>query len=65
MLWVFDQQYPDLIHPFATVVDSPDLPEPEEMVCVCADSKPGWVRWPEGGKLVYSRFSTLDDSIDA
>lgn len=65
MLWVFDDQWPELIHPFASVVDHPQLPSPEEMVCCCADSKPAWVRWPEGEKKVFQRFSDGDESIDA
>ncbi|KAI9782055.1 MAG: hypothetical protein M1816_001996 [Peltula sp. TS41687] len=65
MLWVFDPQWPELLHPFASVVDEPVLQAPDEMVCVCADSKPGWVRWPEGRKEVWGRFSERDESIDA
>jgi hypothetical protein len=30
---------------------------PEEMVCVRGDSKPAWVRWPEGKKSVHDGFN--------
>ncbi|KAI9801008.1 MAG: hypothetical protein M1825_003542 [Sarcosagium campestre] len=56
MLWVFDPAWPELIHPFATAIDSPPLPEPEEMVCIKANSKPDWVRWPQGRKKVYQDY---------
>lgn len=54
-LWVFDRQWPELVHPFASVIDTP-LPAPEEMVCVKGDSKPAWLRWPEGKKSVHQDF---------
>ncbi|TAQ87934.1 hypothetical protein B7494_g3747 [Chlorociboria aeruginascens] len=41
MLWLWDKSWPELIHPFASAIDT-DMPVPEEMVCVKADSKPGW-----------------------
>ncbi|KAI9838466.1 MAG: hypothetical protein M1838_004591, partial [Thelocarpon superellum] len=41
MLWVYDAAYPDLIHPFASAIDT-ELPVPDEMVCIRADSKPDW-----------------------
>ncbi|KAI9849507.1 MAG: hypothetical protein M1837_004127 [Sclerophora amabilis] len=61
MLWVYDSSWPKLIHPFASAIDSP-LEPPEEMVCVKADSKPDWVRWPEGQKQIYQDYGP--DSID-
>jgi hypothetical protein len=60
-LWVFDKSWPELIHPFASVIDTP-LPVPEEMVCVKANSKPEWVRWPEGKKSVHQDFG--EDSLE-
>ncbi|KAI9674794.1 MAG: hypothetical protein M1817_001698 [Caeruleum heppii] len=61
MLWVFDASWPDLIHPFASSVDS-NLPLPDEMVCVKANSKPDWVRLPEGKKSVHQDYG--EDSIE-
>ena len=61
MLWLWDKTYPELIHPFASAVDS-ELPQVDEMVCVRGDSKPAWVRWPEGKKSVHDAFG--GDSIE-
>ncbi|KAK2799679.1 hypothetical protein FQN51_006813 [Onygenales sp. PD_10] len=55
MLWLWDRQWPELIHPFASAIDT-ELPVPEEMVCVLADSKVAWARWPEGKKVVYEGY---------
>lgn len=55
MLWLWDATWPELIHPFASAIDTP-LPTPEEMTCVLNESKPDWVRWPEGKKSVYERY---------
>lgn len=51
MLWLWDPTWPELIHPFASAIDTP-LPAPDEMVCVLGSSKPDWVKWPEGKKSV-------------
>ncbi|KAH8808404.1 DUF636 domain protein [Xylogone sp. PMI_703] len=61
MLWLWDKTWPELIHPFASAIDT-ELPSPDEMVCVEGDSKPDWVRWPEGKKQVHQNFGT--DSIE-
>ena len=61
MLWVYDSQWPELIHPFASAIDTP-LPPPDEMVCVMACSKPDWVRWPDGEKQVFDKYGP--DSIE-
>ena len=42
-LWVWDPRWPDLVHPFASAIDTP-LPEPPEAVHMMLGSKPGWVR---------------------
>jgi len=42
MLWVHDDGWPELAHPFASAIDS-DLPEPPELVHLMLDFKPGWV----------------------
>ena len=56
MLWLWDKSWPELIHPFASAIDT-ELPIPEEMICVRGDSKPKWVRWPEGKKQVFQGFN--------
>ena len=61
MLWLWDHQWPELIHPFASAIDT-DLPVPDEMVCVMEGSKPAWVRWPEGKKSVHQLYG--EDSLE-
>ncbi|KAI9819742.1 MAG: hypothetical protein M1826_001095 [Phylliscum demangeonii] len=74
MLWLWDEQWPELVHPFASAIDTP-LPvvEGEEvstkgrgdggaMVCVMADSKPDWARWPDGPKRVWPLYA--EESIE-
>ncbi|PGH27390.1 hypothetical protein AJ80_00868 [Polytolypa hystricis UAMH7299] len=55
MLWLWDHHWPELIHPFASAIDT-ELPVPEEMVCIMNGSKPAWVRWPEGKKSVHETY---------
>ncbi len=42
MLWVHDDDWPELVHPFASAIDS-ELPEPPGRVHLMLDFKPGWV----------------------
>ena len=42
-LWVSDPRWPDLVHPFASAIDTP-LPEPPESVHMMLGSKAPWVR---------------------
>lgn len=42
-LWVYDPHWPDLIHPFASAIDS-KLPVPPENVHMMLDSKANWVQ---------------------
>jgi hypothetical protein len=42
-LWQCDPRWPDLVHPFASAIDTP-LPEPPEQVHIMLGSKPAWVR---------------------
>jgi hypothetical protein len=46
-LWVFDPRWPELVHPFASAVDTP-LPVPTERVHVLLDSKASWVEVTDG-----------------
>lgn len=46
-LWVYDPRWPDLLHPFASAVDSP-LPRPPERVHIMLDYKVDWVTDPNG-----------------
>jgi hypothetical protein len=42
-LWVQDKQWPDLVHPFASVIDT-KLPEPPERVHIMLGSMANWVQ---------------------
>lgn len=41
-LWLYDKRWPDLVHPYASVIDT-ELPEPPEHTLLMLDFKPGWV----------------------
>lgn len=44
-LYVRDPRWPELVHPFASAIDTP-LPVPRERVHIMLASKPDWVRVP-------------------
>lgn len=52
MLWVWDPNWPELIHPFASAVDTP-LPVPPERVHMMLDFKANWVSVPQGPQERY------------
>ncbi|KAK1224596.1 hypothetical protein PQX77_012491 [Marasmius sp. AFHP31] len=58
MLWLYDKQWPELIHPFASAIDSP-LEKPKEIVCLKLTDKPEYVRLPEGEKTLYQDYPEL------
>ncbi|KAH7925134.1 hypothetical protein BV22DRAFT_1195386 [Leucogyrophana mollusca] len=78
MLWLYDETWlvitcgpsqpfdvalrPELLHPFASAIDSPELEPPGEMVVAMTDSKPAYVRLPEGKKSVHEIYG--EDSIE-
>ena len=41
-LWVYDSRWPELVHPFASAVDT-ELPRPPERIHLMLGSKAGWV----------------------
>ncbi len=41
-LWVQDTRWPDLVHPYASIIDS-ELPEPPERVHLMLEFKASWV----------------------
>ncbi len=47
-LWVYDPRWPELVHPFASAIDS-DLPRPPERTHLMLGSKAGWVE-PAAGE---------------
>ena len=49
-LWLFDPRWPELVHPFASAIDS-ELPTTPETEHIMLDFKPGWVEAaPENDK---------------
>ena len=44
-LWVWDPRWPELVHPYASVIDTL-LPTPPERNHIFLDSKPAWVTVP-------------------
>ncbi len=46
-LWAWDPDWPELMHPFASAIDTPLEPAPER-VHILLDSKAAWVPVPEG-----------------
>ncbi|KIJ60246.1 hypothetical protein HYDPIDRAFT_183723 [Hydnomerulius pinastri MD-312] len=54
MLWLYDENWPDLLHPFASTIDSLELEAPDEMIVIMIDSKPDYA---------YKQYRT--DSIEA
>ncbi|WP_245759242.1 GFA family protein [Tranquillimonas alkanivorans] len=46
-LWLFDPFWPELVHPFASAIDT-DLPRPPEHVHLMLDFKPYWVEVQAG-----------------
>ena len=46
-LWVFDPRWPELVHPFASAIDTA-LPTPPERVHIMLDFKAPWVPVPSG-----------------
>ncbi len=51
-LWLFDPEWPDLVHPHASAIDTP-LPLPPERLHIFLDSKANWVQVPEGPGEVH------------
>ncbi len=41
-LWVYDERWPELVHPFASAIDT-ELPKPPERIHLMLDSKATWV----------------------
>jgi len=56
MLWVWDETWPELLHPFASAIDEPELKVPEEMTVIMTRSAPAWVRLPEGKKVTFEEY---------
>ncbi len=48
-LWVADPDWPELVHPFASAIDTP-LPSPPERVHIMLESRAPWAEAPETGR---------------
>jgi hypothetical protein len=48
-LWLYDPRWPELVHPFASAIDTP-LPKPPEMVRIMLEFAAPWCDIPEQGK---------------
>jgi hypothetical protein len=62
-LWVWDPRWPELVHPFASAIDTP-LPEAPEQIHILLRSKPDWVRVDDaGGEARYELYppESLED----
>jgi len=57
-LWIYDPRWPELIHPFASVIDS-ELPDAPERTHLMLSSKVSWV--PVESKLNDKIFSEFPD----
>ncbi|KAG9227262.1 hypothetical protein CCMSSC00406_0004199 [Pleurotus cornucopiae] len=56
MLWLYDETWPELIHPFASAIDAPELQSPGTLTCLMLNSKPDYVRLPEGSRKDYKTY---------
>jgi hypothetical protein len=55
-LWLFSPEWPELVHPFASAIDS-DLPAAPETTHLMLDFKPAWVPVERGPHdLVFDRY---------
>ncbi|WP_373089940.1 GFA family protein [Sneathiella sp.] len=55
-LWLFDSRWPDLIHPFASAIDT-ELPRAPEKTYLMVESKKDWVPLePHGNDKVFDEF---------
>ena len=58
-LWLFDPQWPDLVHPFASAIET-DLPEPPSKVHLMLKYKANWVKPQFGrGDQRYAEYPEL------
>jgi hypothetical protein len=61
-LWLFDPQWPDLVHPHASAIDTP-LPTPPQHVHMMLGSKAPWVEvQADAGDACHARYP--DESLE-
>jgi hypothetical protein len=55
-LWAWDERWPDLIHAFASAIDTP-LPKPPEIAHIMLESAPSWIDVPDGqGHVLFDQY---------
>ncbi len=55
-LWLFSPEWPDLVHPFASAIDTP-LPAPNATTHIMLAFKPDWVNVQKGrGDILCERY---------
>jgi len=55
-LWLFSPEWPELVHPFASAIDT-ELPVPPEHTHLMLEFKPGWVEVEAGPRdLRFDRY---------
>ncbi|CEK11553.1 GFA family protein [Legionella hackeliae] len=58
-LWIFDSNWPDLIHPFASAIDTP-LPKPLETIHMMLNYAANWCDIPHGKhEIHYKEYPQL------
>jgi hypothetical protein len=62
-LWLYDPRWPELVHPFASAIDTP-LPKPPERVRIMLEFAAPWCEIPEegNGERHFPRYP--DESIE-
>lgn len=51
-LWIWDSAWPELVHPFASAIDT-DLPKPPEEVLIMLDFAANWCDIPKGKHEIH------------
>ena len=61
-LWLYDPTWPELVHPFASAIDS-DLPTPPRRTHLMLDFKPDWVEThARPGDTRFARYPKLSSA---
>ena len=61
-LWVWDPRWPELVHPFASAIDTP-LPQPPAQIHIMLESRPAWARLDNAeGEACYDAYP--DESLE-
>jgi len=61
-LYLYDDRWPELVHPFASAIDSP-LPAAPETVFIMLESKPAWVKLPADAKRTNCYAEYPEESL--